>query len=491
MPNSGDVTNGLGQVANGYPPGGLDKKLALLQPRLGFAWDFTGKGKTVIRGGFGASNDRYRSDVASGATNPPSSLTPTLNFGYLQDIQPGGSGALSPSSVTGISRVNDWPVIYSYSLSVQRELFKDTVIDVAYVGNQSRHLPRRLNLNALSNGTTFTAAAQDRTRYANGVIPTTEPGLPAAHAAASLGFSGQFALAADFLRPYQGYSDIIYNSFDANSTYHSLQISLQRRFASNFTMGIAYTLSKVMTTSSDDGTLTHATDPRGYEYSLANFDRTHYFVANYVWNLPRGSKLLGENPLTRAVFDNWTISGISSIGSGNPAELGLTIAGQDAGNRILGAYSAGNLSGQQPRLLVNGSPQNAPNEINLAAFAVPGINDKGPYPRNYLRNPSFNTHDLSILKNIPVAREGRSFLQLRLEMFNFLNLTQFAGVNRTVNITNAAGQTGGAIFGSYTGLTITNNIRPAGNTSISGTYFGEYSSARDPRIIQLAVKLVF
>ena len=199
----------------------------------------------------------------------------------------------------------------------------------------------------------------------------------------------------------------------------------------------------------------------------------------------------GDHVLTRAVFDNWTVSGISSIGSGNPAELGLTIAGQDAGNRILGAYSAGNLSGQQPRLLVTGSPQNAPNEINLAAFAVPGINDKGPYPRNYLRNPSFNTHDLSILKSIPVAREGRSFLQLRLEMFNFLNLTQFAGVNRTVNITNGAGQTGAAIFGAYTGLTITNNIRPAGNTAVSGTYFGEYSSARDPRIIQLAVKLVF
>jgi hypothetical protein len=90
-----------------------------------------------------------------------------------------------------------------------------------------------------------------------------------------------------------------------------------------------------------------------------------------------------------------------------------------------------------------------------------------------------------------VAREGKSFVQLRLEMFNFMNLTQFAGVNRTTNITNAAGQTGAAIFGNYTGLTITNNLRPAGNTSVSGTYFGEYSSARDPRIIQFAVKFVF
>lgn len=295
----------------------------------------------------------------------------------------------------------------------------------------------------------------------------------------------------DFLRPYQGYSDITYNSFDANSTYHSLQVSVQRRFASDVTLGLAYTLSRVRTTISDEGTFTHSTNPRGYDYALANFDRTHYFVANYVWNLPRGSRLLGDNVLTRAVFDHWTLSGISSVGSGNPAELALTIAGQDAGNRLVGAYSNGNLSGQSPRLLVTGEPQNAPNEINLSAFKVPGINDLGPYPRNYLRNPGFSTHDLSILKSIPVAREGKSFLQLRLEMFNFLNLTQFAGVNRTVNITNGAGQTGAAIFGNYTGLTITNNVRPAGNTSVLGTYFGEYSSARDPRIIQLAVKLVF
>jgi len=491
-PNSGDPVNGLGQVANGYPAGGLDKNWMLLQPRLGFAWDLTGKGKTVVRGGFGAANDRYRSDVSGGgASNPPAVVTPTLNFGYLQDIQPGSGGALSPLSVTGVTRIDDWPVVYSYSIGAQHELWKDTVVDVAYVGTQSRHLPRRLNLNAVPYGATFTSAAQDRTRFSGGVIPATEPGLPAAHAAARLNFSGQFALPVDFLRPYQGYSDIIYSAFDANSTYNSLQVSLQRRFTNNFTLGVAYTLSKVMTTISDEGIQTHITNPRGYDYSLANFDRTHFFAANYVWNLPKVGRLLGDNWLARAVFDNWTIAGISSIGSGNPAELGLTISGQDAGNRLLGAYSNGNLSGQSPRLYVNGDPQGAPNEINLAAFTVPGINDVGPYPRNYLRNPGFNTHDLSILKNIPIAREGKSYLQLRAEMFNFLNHTQFSGVNRTTNITNAAGQTGAAIFGAYTGLTVTNNTRPAGNTSALGAFFGEYNAARDPRIIQLAVKFVF
>lgn len=214
-------------------------------------------------------------------------------------------------------------------------------------------------------------------------------------------------------------------------------------------------------------------------------------MANVVWNLPRGSNLIGDHWLSRAAFDNWTISGISTVSSGNPAELGLTITGQDTGNRLLGAYTNGNLSGQQPRLRVSGETQGAPNQINTAAFSVPGINDRGPYSRLYLRNPGFNTHDLSILKNFPIAREGKSFLQLRVEMFNFLNHTQFSGVNRTTNITNAAGQTGAAIFGNYTGLTVTNNTRPSGSTSVLGTFFSEYSAARDPRIIQLAVKFYF
>jgi hypothetical protein len=315
--------------------------------------------------------------------------------------------------------------------------------------------------------------------------------LPAAHQAAGLGYSGQFALAADFLRPYQGYGDITYRSFDGNSTYNSLQASLQRRFSKSVTLGVAYTLSKVETTVSDEGTFTNLADPRGYDYALATFDRSHYFVANFVWNLPKGSRLIGDHWLSRAAFDNWSLSGITTISSGSPAELGLSIASQDAGNRLLGAYSGGALSGQQPRLLVTGDPQNAPNQINAAAFSVPGINNQGPYSRMYLRNPGINNHDISILKNFPIARDGKSYLQLRLEMFNAFNHTQFSGVNRATNITNAAGQTGAAIFGNYTGLTVTNNTRPSGNPSAPGTFFGEYSGARDPRIIQVAVKVYF
>jgi hypothetical protein len=242
---------------------------------------------------------------------------------------------------------------------------------------------------------------------------------------------------------------------------------------------------------SDDATFTNNLDPASFDYGPATFDRTHFFVANYVWNLPKGSGLLGGGGFARALLDNWTISGISWVASGNPAELTLAISGQDAGNRMLGTYTNGNGAGLQPRFYVNGEAQGAPNDINTGAFVVPNIGDPGPYPRFYLRNPGFQNHDLSLFKNFPLGASGRRSLQLRVEAFNIFNHPQFSAVNRTTNVTNAAGQTGAAIFNNYTGLTVTNNVRPANSTAVLGSFFGEYSATRDPRIIQLGVKLYF
>ena len=297
----------------------------------------------------------------------------------------------------------------------------------------------------------------------------------------------------DFLRPYQGYGDITYNNYDGNSSYKSLQVSAQRRFSKGLTFGIAYTLSRVTTTVSDNTTFTNIVSSRAFDYALAAFDRKHFFIANFVWGLPRGSQWVGHNGISRALLDNWTLSGVTNVATGNPAELGLSLNGQDAGNRLLGAYSAGNLSGQSPRLYVTCAPQGAANEINVGCFTVPGIGDKGPYPRAYLRNPGFTNQDLALSKSFPFGKEGKHKLQLRVEAFNVFNHTEFSGVNRTTNIVNGLGQQGNnaAFFNNYTGLTVTNNLRPAGNTSVLGTFFGEYTSTRDPRIIQLAAKFYF
>jgi hypothetical protein len=336
----------------------------------------------------------------------------------------------------------------------------------------------------------FTRAAQNPTVF-GGVVPQLEPNLPAAYREAGLQFTGQNALNPNLLRPYPGYGAMRFRSFDSRADYDSLQAALQRRFSKSFSFGVSYTLSRARTDAATPTDATHPFDSRGYDYALASFDRTHYFVANYVWNLPKASRLLGGGALARAVLDNWTLSGISWIASGNPTELTLSIAGVNAAQRLLGTDAGGTTGGLQPRFRINGDPVNADGTLNAAAFVAPRPGDYCPYDRFYLRNPGFNNHDLSVFKSFPLGASGKRMVQLRLEMFNVLNHTQFSGRNQTTNLTNAAGQTGAAIFNDYTGVGATNNARPSGNTRQLGSFFGEPNAARDPRIIQLGVKLYF
>ncbi len=490
VPNSGSLTDGMELTTNGYPKGGVTVPSIFPQPRIGIAWDVMGNQKTVVRTGFGISYDRPESFESFAANNPPFVYQPALVNGYLSQIQPGGSGALSPLSVSGVAEESTFPRVMSYSIGVQRDLGFGTIVDVSYVGSQSRHNPRKSDLNAPAYGVGFTAAAQDPTKYANGVIPSVEPNLPSIYSAAGANFSGVNALAAPFLAPYQGYTDVFYYTLDSNATFNSLQISAHRRFAKNLTTDLAYTFSKVTNTVGDDGTYTNLLSPRKYDYTLAPFDHTHVIVWDFVWNVPGGGRFIGNNKFSRAIADGWELAGVTSISSGSPTEMSLTISGQDAGLRLEGTNSAGNFSGDQPRFFVTGSAQNG-STINLAAFSVPGVNNIGPYSREYLRNPWLDNQDLSLYKNFRFTGDGKRYLQLRLEAFNVWNHPQASGYNLTTNITNAAGQTGNNIFGNFTGLVPTNNLRPAGNTGLQGNFFGEQNNWNSMRVVELAAKFYF
>jgi hypothetical protein len=359
--------------------------------------------------------------------------------------------------VQGFEKETRTPTLYSYSIGVQRDIGWDVVVDAAYVGSQGRHLLQTRNLNIVPYGAHFLAANQDPTRA--GV-----------------------ALADNFYRPYPGFANVWFFENSGRSDYNALQVQANRRFVGGLQFGVAYTLSRSRDFTSNNETGTGANmqiatyqNPEAWNYGLSSFDQAQLAVINYTWDLPKASARW-NNALTRALLDNWQISGLSTFASGTPVYVtfttvdGADITGGGDTTRFNGGPSATTPTAGSGVPNLVGDP-NLPSSqrsltqwFNTAAFARPGRGDAGNSPKDVIRGPGVTNSDATLFKNIPLGN-GLRKLQLRWEIYNIFNHTQFATVDSTARFDAQGNQV---------------NAR-----------FGQVITTRQPRVMQVAIRVVF
>uniref|UniRef100_Q01TX7 TonB-dependent receptor n=1 Tax=Solibacter usitatus (strain Ellin6076) TaxID=234267 RepID=Q01TX7_SOLUE len=440
---TGSVSNGaaIGGV-NGYPGGLYTTSAMNLGPRLGFAWDVFGTGKTAVRGGFGMFKDRLQGNPTMDTNgNPPVSFAPTLYYGSL-DTYASSGGAIGPSTINNLVGFNQPATTMNWSFGIQQQA-RNFAIEASYVGSVAYHLIAQKDINPIPMGAHFNIANQD----------PSQPGKP---------------LADNFLRPFYGWGSINTRSNGYNSNYHSLQVQVNRRFANGLQLGVAYTFSKALDVADGDtSAVSPYFSPRFRNYGRAGFDRPQQFVANYVYSLPKVGTKMNFTP-AKWVLDNWEISGVTSFVSGGPFNPGLGwTSTQDPTGSAEGA-----------RVNIVGSCQGTGTHtffqwFNTGMAAAPAIGAWGN-PNvtmanfgnmgggNQCTGPGINNWDLSITKRFPLFREGK-FIQFRTEMFNAPNHTQYSGVNAggSYNPTTGAqtSPTYGQINGSRAGRTIALSAR--------------------------------
>ena len=452
-------------------------------PRIGFAWDPRGNGRTSIRAGYGVFFEHGTGSEANAGSlmgNPPQILSMTqdypLNYPNIGSIL--GTQALYPLNVMSIPTKTEWPYVQQWSVGVQRELARDTIATLSYVGSKGTHLATAMQLNQLPPVPSMNNPFGPRQPitalvcgdneinpqnpfdpmgyfYLNGAnlyygapgAPTNAPvlGLIAAcnGTQAESGFE-PVSFDLNVLRPYQGLGAITAIQNVGNSSYNSMQFTL-RHHRGPLDLAISYTYGHSLDTASDryEATFVDSFDLRANR-AASDFDQRHLLNLSYLYQLPLldlGKGINGlftgdvendKNPsLSHAVFRNWVLSGITVYQSGNPftivngaSDSGISVL-DNAGLALgLGADSYPDLA---PRATTCYTPPArgtfGPVLGNRCRFEAPRGLTQGDAGRNSMYNPGRTNFDWALLRDFKVW--GERTLQFRAEAFNIFNTTQF------------------------------------------------------------------
>lgn len=467
-------------------------------PRLGFAYSPLDSGRLIVRGGYGIFYSRSSLIyLIVGVNAPPlyairrSAVGGSVPFADPFVSLP--SQDQFPTFVPGVALAGQvfdrnlrTPYIQQYNTSVQYELKRNLLFEVAYVGTRGLNLIRSVGINQAR----LASPLFPIVNAVNGRVITTN--TPDANNVAQRA-------------PYQGVEvgGFLQIQSTAQSTYNSLQMSLTKRLSKGIQFLAAYTYGKSIDNSSgtnggsadavrDTAIIVGSQLDNRANRGLSDFDRTQRFVLSYLWDLP-SSRDAKESKLGRLLFSNWQVAGIVTAMSGLPLDV------VDGGAGSFYGLNGGNNALARPNWAAGANRETATSSVpagyffNPFAFVRPVVTngqlipssdgnaradalgtDIGNVGRNVLRGPRQTNADFSVIKRFSIAESKN--IEFRAEFFNLFN---HVNLDNPISNLNAITSSGGSID------TNTGRIISPGD-------FGRIvATTSNPRLIQLAFKLNF
>jgi hypothetical protein len=368
----------------GGPRGFSETHYNVFEPRLGVSYSLNDK--TIFRTSAGVFHNRVTlNDSTLLGGNPPFQPMVTLSNGSVDNPSGGATGGTDlPFGMQAQDVVFKHPTSYMWSAGVQREIPFGFIVDLTYVGRRGLYLQRERNINQLQPGTL-----------------AANPGVNIAA-----------------LRPFKGYGVIRLSENAGKSRYNSLQVSVDRRYSDGLKVGLAYTLGKSEDNGSNKRNVLWNTYDDTIYWGPSEFDRRHVMSFYYIYDLPFWREPAN---LLQNILGGWQISGATFLRSGTPFSITRTNDRAGIGDGSIGqpVDLVGDPDAGANGKFSNGSDDNF--AFNPDAFAqVPvGANRFGNAPRNLLREPGSQQWDIALFKNIRLP--GTHTVQLRMEVFNFLN----------------------------------------------------------------------
>jgi hypothetical protein len=472
-------------------------------PRIGFAFDPKGDGKTAIRAGYGIFFEHANGNDANTESlegNPPGIIAPVQQFipSYTSIGGVSGGGPLlyplggGNTQLTSITTRTQWPYVQQYHLDVQRELVRNTLLTLAYVGSKGTHLSQQLDRNQLhstpANQNPYLPgqyiSGADCDNLGNGVNQLANGAQVNGQAVLNLNVAcGNVDV--DMYRPYSGYDSIYGIIGGANSNYNALQIS-GRSSTHGLQTTLAYTYSHSIDNSSDryDSAFVDSYNLASYRASSA-FDQRHIFTLSYIYDLPI---LKHSSGIGGKVLGGWQVSGITTAQTGEPVTIqnGGTYDNAGVGNNVgSGSYAdlVGDPHGHIPTFYAVPNVVYGPLLDNPGAYAQPTGLTFGNSGRNSLAGPGRLNFDMGLFKRFRVTES--KFFEFRAEAFNIFNHPQWTGLN-----TSSCGyitDSGSANSGSQDCV---NGSSDPNNPEVPSNFLHP-SGVHIPRIGEFGLKFVF